>query len=206
MASAESSGARSGGCTAGIGIGAIMWGLVASCWSVDNAIIASGTAMWVMPVLAIFLPLPASSNAEVVAVALPDVADVGMAITLRSGPLIIEIDYDVDPAQARDFYNAVLKVQRARVRIGAFNWSIARDNANPALWTERYECPTWGDYLRMRDRFTQADVDIHAIGRAFDRTIGDLRIRRRLESPFGSVRWKSDTPDPHQDMIGYIGH
>ena len=30
-------------------------------------------------------------------------------------------------------------------------------------------------------------------------------IRRRLERPYGSVRWKADSPDPKHDTIQYIG-
>jgi hypothetical protein len=30
-------------------------------------------------------------------------------------------------------------------------------------------------------------------------------VRRRLERPFGSVRWQADTPDTYQPTIGYLG-
>ncbi len=191
--------------TGGIAFGAIIWGTVASRWSVDVAVIASGIFMILMPIFAILLPLPqAASQADIEPVELGNAPQVGMALTLRSGPVVIEIDYDVDPADARDFYDMMLKVQRIRLRNGGFNWSLSRDIGNPALWTERYQCPTWGDYLRMRDRFTQADMDINDRARLFNRTPGELKVRRLLERPFGSVRWKVDSPDPHQDTIGYI--
>jgi hypothetical protein len=99
----------------------------------------------------------------------------------------------------------MLEVQRARLRNGGFNWSITRDIADPSLWIERYHLPTWADYLRMRDRFTQRDLDIQA---AVDKFIIDgehKRIRRGLERPFGSVRWKIDTPDPQEDTSFYTG-
>ena len=44
------------------------------------------------------------------------------------------------------------EVQLSRQRNGAYGWSIARDIADPELWTERYHCPTWLDYLRQRNR------------------------------------------------------
>lgn len=191
--------------TGGIAIGAWMWGTVANNWSVDVALVASGVAMSAMPLLALWLTLPEASHADVAPVKLGNVPEVGLALTQRSGPVVIEIDYDVDPARARDFYDAMLKMQRMRLRNGGFNWSLARDIANPSLWTERYQCPTWGDYLHMRDRITQADVDAQELVRSFHRNAGDLCIRRRLERPFGSVRWRADSPDPRQDTISYIG-
>ena len=75
---------------------------------------------------------------------------------------------------------------------------------DPAVWTERYHCPTWGDYLRMRDRYSQDDLVIQAQANIFDRGGQGPRVRRRLERPFGSVRWNADSPDPLQETIGYI--
>ena len=49
------------------------------------------------------------------------------------------------------------EVQLSRQRNGAYGWSIARDIADPELWTERYHCPTWLDYLRQRNRSTQSE-------------------------------------------------
>ncbi|UVO52688.1 MFS transporter [Sphingomonas sp. SUN039] len=191
--------------TGGIAIGAVFWGVLASMTDVQVAVVASGVTLLATALLSVLMPLPESTEADVATVEIAHQPEVGMALTMRSGPVVIEIDYDVDPDSARDFYMAMLQVQRTRLRNGGFDWSMSRDIANPALWTERYKCPTWGDYLRMRDRFSQADIALHEAARSFHRNTGDLRIRRKLERPFGSVRWKADTPDPRHGTIGYIG-
>ena len=102
------------------------------------------------PLLGRVLPMPSVSVEETEPYELGNEPQVAMAITPRSGPVVIEVDYEVDPALARQFYDAMLKLQRARQRNGAFDWSLSRDIADPAVWTERYLCPTWGDYLRLR--------------------------------------------------------
>ena len=130
--------------------------------------------------------------------------EVNLALTSRSGPVEIEIDYRVDPEHAREFFRAMQDVGRTRRRNGGFGWSLGRDIADPALWTERYHCPTWGDYLRMRDRYTQADFAIQEEADGFNRSGSMSRVRRRLERPFGSVRWKADSYDPQQETIGFI--
>ena len=191
--------------TGGIAFGAWMWGSIAGVWSVEVAVIASGIMMLCLPLLSFIFPLPAAaSQADVELVVLGNEPDIGMAITLRSGPVVIEIDYDVDTDKAREFYEAMRQVQRTRLRNGGFDWSICRDIADPTLWTERYHCPTWGDYLRMRDRYTQADSDVQETARSFSK-LGALRVRRKLERPFGSVRWKQDTPDPQSEGVTYLG-
>ncbi|TVV77232.1 MFS transporter [Sphingomonas solaris] len=191
--------------TGGIAFGAWVWGSVAGEWSLSGAIVTSGVMLLAMPLVARLLPLPEVSQADVALVELTNTPEVALALTPRSGPVVIEIDYDVDPADAREFYGAMLKVQRVRLRNGAFGWSISRDIADSAGWTERYQCQTWGDYLRMRARFTQTDHTAQEHANSFDRRApADRHVRRRLERPFGSVRWRADSPDPQQQTLGYI--
>ncbi len=191
--------------TGGIAVGSIIWGVVASHWTVDIAILGSGAFMLLMPFVAILLPLPDTGAASVEPVTIGNEPEVALALTMRSGPIMIAIDYRVDPAKARDFYDAMLHVQRARLRNGGFDWSLARDIADPVGWTERYSCPTWGDYLRVRDRFTQADQDAQAMADSFTIEGTPKIVRRRLGRPFGSVRWRADSPDTQQGVIGYLG-
>ena len=110
-----------------------------------------------------------------------------------AGAFLIDAVFDQDNARA--FHGVMQEVQLSRQRNGAYGWSIARDIADPELWTERYHCPTWLDYLRQRNRSTQSERALHQ--RAMDFHLGPdpVRVRRMLERPFGSVRWKEDTPD-----------
>ncbi len=192
--------------TGGIALGAWLWGEVAATWGISAAFFASAAAVLATPLLRFIIPLHASTDSEAEMSPLENDPDVALAITLRSGPVIIEIDYEVEPERARAFYDVMRRMQRARLRRGAFNWTLSRDIADPARWTERYQCPTWADYLRQRSRYTQADRDLQAEADAFHSGArgggGALRVRRMLERPFGSVRWKADSPDPGGDNIG----
>lgn len=191
--------------TGGIALGAWLWGQAATEWGVGGALTASGALLILTLVIGFFLPMPAVSLSEVEMVDIGHEPEVALAITARSGPIVIEIDYRVDPAEARQFYDVMLKLQRVRLRNGGFDWSISRDIADPALWTERYHLPTWGDYLRLRSRFTQADRELQSKADAFHAPDEGVRVRRRLERPFGSVRWRAETPDPVRDRISIDG-
>jgi hypothetical protein len=131
--------------------------------------------------------------------------EVRLPLTARSGPIVIEIEYRVPPNRAREFYGLMLKVQLSRQRNGAYGWSIARDIAGDELWTERYHCPTWMDYLRMRSRSTIGDRELYARVDQFHLGPEPVRVHRMLERPFGSVRWKEDTPDRASDLIAEAG-
>lgn len=179
----------------GVAVCGILWGHVAEYWSVQIALIASGVAMFVLALVWLWQRMPRSSGAVENSEELSE-PETALALTARSGPIIIEIEYRVDPSNARLFYDLILEVQRTRQRNGAYGWSIARDIAAPDLWVERFECPTWNDYLRQRSRSTQAERELQL--RLIEYHAGDapVRVRRLLERPFGSVRWREDTPDP----------
>jgi MFS family permease len=181
--------------TGGLAFGAWIWGRIASEVGVTPALLMSGAALVLTPLIGLVLPLPAVFDSELESSEPANEPEVAMALTLRSGPIVIEIDYEVEPALARQFYEAMLALQRARQRNGAFDWSLSRDIADPALWTERYLCPTWADYLRLRSRSTTSDRALQDEAIAFTRNGAAGRIRRKLERPLGSVRWRADTPD-----------
>jgi MFS family permease len=180
----------------GGGIGAAVWGVVARDHGVNNALLGSAIAMGACALLGIWLKMPQSdeTSSSEEAELLGDVR-VKLGITHRSGPIVIEMDYVVPAAQARAFYEIMQQVQSIRQRNGAYDWSIARDIAEVERWTERFHCPTWLDYLRQRARSTQADRLILDAARAFHLGSEPVQIRRMLERPFGSVRWRDDTPD-----------
>jgi MFS family permease len=179
----------------GIAIGSWGWGHLTDYAGVEIALLVSAGLMLLSPVLGIWLRMPpvgARNEAATEVLADPEVR---LPLTGRSGPLVVEIEYRVAQDNARLFHNVMQEVQLSRQRNGAYGWSIARDIADPELWTERYHCPTWLDYLRQRNRATQSERALHQ--RAIDFHLGPepIRVRRMLERPFGSVRWKEDTPD-----------
>jgi len=178
----------------GIAIGSWLWGHAAQIQGVSAALLMSAAAMLATALLGRWLRMPAISDSDKQAIDL-GTPEVGLALTARSGPIVVEIEYRVDTEQARAFYSVIQQVQLTRHRNGAYDWSIARDIADPTLWTERFHCPTWLDYLRLRSRHTAAELDIHRQAEDFHRGDEPIRIKRMLERPFGSVRWKDDAPD-----------
>ena len=178
----------------GIGIGSWIWGHLADGIGVEGALLVSGIAMFVSPVLGHWMRMPSVEGRDEAGDMLAD-PEVQLPLTGRSGPVIVEIEYRVDLNRARTFYRLMQMVQLSRKRNGAYGWSIARDISDPQLWTERYHCPTWNDYLRQRNRATQSERKLHLRAMKFHRGLEPVKIRRMLERPFGSVRWKDNSPD-----------
>ena len=181
--------------TGGIALRSWMWGSMVNVIGVEGALLISGAAPVASPLLGLWMRMPTVSGPNELSLDVLADPEVRLSLTPRSGPIVIEIEYRVGPAKARLFYAVMQHVQLSRQRNGAYGWSIARDIADPELWTERYHCPTWHDYLRQRSRSTASERALHLRANEFHMGPEPIRVRRMLERPIGSVRWKEDTPD-----------
>jgi MFS family permease len=179
----------------GIAVGSWIWGLIAGLFDVSIAMLCAAAVLALLPLIAQWLPMPLLKPEAREMIAARDEPRVALALTVRSGPIIATIEYRVDPRQARDFYAAIQELQLSRRRNGATDWSIARDIDDPWLWTERFQCATWLEFLRHRDRPTLTEQELQRKVAAFHQGSEPLRVRRMLGRPFGSVRWKAEAPD-----------
>ena len=184
----------------GVALGGWGWGVLAGLYGVDWALLTSAGFLLASPLLSRWMRLPVTDSFNAISSDMLSDPDVRMPLTARSGPIVVEIEYRVDPTRARLFYAVLQRVRSSRMRNGAYGWSIARDIADPELWIERYHCPTWYDYLRQRNRPTQVERDLHARALEFHLGPEPVRIHRMLERPIGSVRWKETTPDPGMEV------
>jgi MFS family permease len=187
--------------TGGIAFGSWMWGSIANVIGVEGALLISAGVLVASPLLGLWMRLPTVSGPNELSLDVLADPEVRLSLTPRSGPIVIEIEYRVDPGRARLFYAVMQHVQLSRQRNGAYGWAIARDIADPELWTERFHCPTWHDYLRQRSRSTASERALHLRANEFHIGPEPIRIRRMLERPIGSVRWKEDTPDRSTSAI-----
>lgn len=178
----------------GIAVGSWAWGELTDAVGVETTLLVSAALLVVSPVLGLWLQMPRIIAREEETEMLAD-PEVRLPLTGRSGPLVVEIEYRVAQENARAFHNLMQNVQLFRQRNGAYGWAIARDIADPELWTERFHCPTWLDYLRQRNRSTPSERALDRQATAFHVGPEPVRVRRMLERPFGSVRWKEDVPD-----------
>ena len=188
----------------GVALGGWGWGILANGYGVERALMVSAVVLAVSTLLSRWLRVPAAERLNSMAADELTDPNVSLSLSPRSGPIVVEIEYKVAPERARLFYAVMQRVRSSRMRNGAYGWSIARDIEDPELWIERYHCPTWQDYLRQRNRPTQAERELHARAQEFHTGPEPVRVHRMLERPVGSVRWKDTSPDygrpPHDGV------
>ena len=85
---------------------------------------------------------------------------VAVDIEPRSGPVFVTIEWRIRQEDVVEFLKAMEERRRIRRRDGARHWSLLRDLTDAELWIERYDSPTWVEYVRQAQRATQADAEI----------------------------------------------
>lgn len=83
------------------------------------------------------------------------------------GPVLVTVQYRIDPARAAEFAEAMQGVRRIRLRDGALQWGLFVDSADPSLHTETFLVKSWIEHLRQHERVTVADRDIEKEAQAF---------------------------------------
>ena len=101
-------------------------------------------------------------------------------IALDDGPVMITLEYLIDPEKGPDFEILMAESRSARLRQGAVSWGLFEDVGVPGRYVEYFACDTWADYLRRFDRFTAQDERLKEMRHAFHLGTNPPRISRLI--------------------------
>ena len=73
------------------------------------------------------------------------------------GPVLVTVEYRIDPLSAREFARAMQGMRRIRLRDGAIEWGLFRDTTDVYRYVEFFIVESWLDHLRQHERFTVSD-------------------------------------------------
>jgi MFS family permease len=151
----------------GMALGSILWGQVATWIGIPAALTAAALG------LALFIGLtwryklghhevhdftpssawPAPLLAEIPA---PD-----------SGPVMVTIEYHVQPTKRAEFVAAMQALREMRRRNGAYFWELFHDSADPSNFVECFMDESWLEHLRQHERVSVADREIQRHAKRF---------------------------------------
>jgi MFS family permease len=83
------------------------------------------------------------------------------------GPVLIQIEYQIDPGRTAAFVDAMQALRRLRRRDGAISWALYEDAAQPGLMIEVFLAESWLEHLRQHERVTQFDRADQAMAGSF---------------------------------------
>jgi Transmembrane secretion effector len=85
----------------------------------------------------------------------------------EDGPVLVMVEYHIDPGNAQAFKVAMEAVRQQRLRDGAFRSGLYSDPAQPSRYLETFVVESWAEHLRLYDRATVSDRLTEERARAF---------------------------------------
>lgn len=85
--------------------------------------------------------------------------EAGQPVASR-GPVIVQLEYRVAPADRPAFLQALDELAIVRRRDGALAWGVAEDLEQPELLVEWFVVESWAEHLRQHRRGTTADAEL----------------------------------------------
>jgi hypothetical protein len=76
---------------------------------------------------------------------------------LNEGPVLVTVEYSVQPPQAGGFLNAMREIEQRRRRDGAIQWALFHDLAQPTRYVETVIVESWAEELRRHEHVTEED-------------------------------------------------
>ncbi len=137
-------------------LGSLAWGAAAERWTAPVALGLAAAGMVVGVIVAIPFPLGVSvpdftpsrhwQDPESIVPPDPD-----------AGPVMITVEYTIDPDRAQEFRRAMRPLGAVRLRDGAVQWGLYFDVAHPGKVTEVFFSPSWSEHLRHHERASSDD-------------------------------------------------
>lgn len=146
----------------GAAVGSLLWGQVAHWTGVNGAVLAASAFG-----LAVVLALRRTRvNAEVA----PDFSPAAVMpapqpaepVDDDAGPVMVTVEYQIDPARAEAFAEVMQRTRRSRLRQGVLSWGLFRDVAVPGRYVEYFVDENWLEHQRRLERFTAFDAELRA--------------------------------------------
>jgi len=165
------------GCLA---LGSAVWGGVASAVGTRWALGVSAGAVIVLQWLYRRVRVEMGQEADIVPGARLPELEVATEPLPDDGPVLIQLEYRIDPANRDAFLRAIQKVGPTRRRNGATSWRVFRDLAEEGRFVERYVIASWAEYVRLRARMTMADSRLQQRVAELQRADVPIRVSRLI--------------------------
>jgi MFS family permease len=171
----------------GMAVGSWIWGHMAEGAGIAPALRAAAAVLIACAVMGLRLPLAPAAEIDLTPLRRWTAPETDVSVEARSGPVVITIEYRIAQENRAEFVAGMAERRRLRRRDGARHWSLLRDLADAEVWLERFELPTWLDYVRFNSRVTQEDAVTHDRVRALHMGPEPPKVRRMLERQTGSL-------------------
>jgi MFS family permease len=151
----------------GMAAGSTLWGAVTAHAGISSALLCAGGAL-ILGLAAIRrYPLNGVEELDLTPSAHWPEPTVMMKLDPQDGPVLVTVEYRVDPERAPEFTSAMQAVRQQRLRDGALRSGLYADPADPGRYVETFVVESWAEHLRQHERVTVSDRVAEERARAF---------------------------------------
>lgn len=170
--------------SAGMAVGSLGWGAAAQAFGTPAALAAAAVGTALAALFGLRFRLGEAARVNVTPsghwpqpIVSPDLED-------ERGPVLVTIEYRIDPARRAIFLQRMQPLGRARRRNGALQWGVAEDSTQPGVYLEYFVDASWREHLRQHERVTE---DEQALQDALLETLADPAQRPEVRHFIGGA-------------------
>jgi MFS family permease len=141
----------------GLSLGALVWGSLAGVVGVAGALLlAAAGGLLVIPFTRRWALQTGAKVDFTPALHWPTPVTTHQVAEDR-GPVLVTVEYHIDPANRRPFLTALFRYSHERRRDGAYEWKVFEDPAADGRFVEIFLTDSWLEHLRHHARVTKSD-------------------------------------------------
>lgn len=148
-------------------LGSLLWGAVAQRTSISVALTGAGVGLIVGVALTARYRLRCAEKLDLRSSLHWDQPTHAFEPCPNDGPVMITLEYRIDPANAEEFTKAMQALSLIRRRDGAIQWGLYQDLADPGRFVETEIVESWAEHKRQFERVTNSDRLIEEHVRSF---------------------------------------
>jgi len=165
---------------ASLAVGSVVWGAVASAAGTPIALSLSAGVMMLLYMLSRGVRVELGHEHDVTMGVAPPELSIPIEPMPGDGPVLIQIEYRVDPEHRKAFLRAIRSIEHIRRRNGAASWRVYRDLEDEERFVERFVLTSWGEYMRQRSRMTVRDRELQDRVTKLNRSGVPIRVSRLI--------------------------
>jgi len=162
----------------GSAAGSLLWGWVADWTSVATSVACASVFGVVVLVALRRLTIEGGADPDFSPAPLANTIEPPVGVEPEDGPVMVTVEYLIDPARAAEFAAVMQRTRRARLRQGALSWGLFRDAAQPSRVIEYFVDENWVEHQRRLERFTAFDAGLREQRLAFHLGAEPPRVKR----------------------------
>ena len=141
----------------GMAAGSALWGQVASWFGISYALTLAGIGA-LFGIAITWRYRIGHHDAEDLSPTKPlPINLVDNEFEIDRGPVMVMVEYQIDPERIQNFNNAMQQVRTIRRRDGAFMWELFSNIEQQHCMVECFMVESWLEHLRQHERLTVAD-------------------------------------------------